>query len=105
LDVARSRLYGGRMKNCFRHLRLVWLAPLVAILPRVYAASPADSAFEKLAHECIEALLVAGPEDATKLGDHRYDDRLTDYSSAAVAARIAELRAELAALEKIDVGS
>ncbi len=66
------------------------------------AATAADAAFEKLAGECIESLLAARPEQATQLGDHRYDDRLTDYSAEALAARETALRAQLAALDKIE---
>lgn len=69
---------------------------------RALAATAADAAFEKLAGECIESLLEARPEQATQLGDHRYDDRLTDYSAEALAARETALRAQLAALEEID---
>ncbi|HYD84980.1 MAG TPA: DUF885 domain-containing protein, partial [Opitutus sp.] len=55
--------------------------------------------------ECIESLLEARPETATQLGEHRFDDRLTDYSAAALAAREAALRAQIAALEKIDAAA
>lgn len=68
-------------------------------------ATPADTAFEKLAGECIEDLLQARPETATQLGDHRFDDRLTDYSPAALAARETSLRKQLAALEQIDAAA
>jgi len=66
-------------------------------------AASADEAFEKLAAECIENLLQARPEMATQLGDHRFDDRLTDFGAAALAERERTLRAQLAALEQIDV--
>lgn len=68
------------------------------------AATVADAAFEKLAAECIEDLLRSRPEMATQLGDHRLDDRLTDFSAAALAERARSLRAQLATLERIDVG-
>jgi uncharacterized protein (DUF885 family) len=42
------------------------------------------------------------PEDATEEGDHRYDDRLTDRSVAAVARRRAHHREFSAALHAID---
>jgi uncharacterized protein (DUF885 family) len=42
------------------------------------------------------------PEVATGLGDHRYDDRLTDASPQAVAQRDAHERELLAALRKVD---
>ena len=76
---------------------------LLLILPvALRGASATDAAFEKLAGETIEARLQANPEDATQLGDHRFDDRLTDYSPEARAAEEATLRGELAALVQID---
>ena len=66
-------------------------------------ATAADAAFEKLAAESIDDLLRSRPEMATQLGDHRFDDRLTDFGAAALAERERSLRAQLAALERIDV--
>lgn len=45
----------------------------------------ADQQFEALAKKYIDEMLALDPEDATSLGDHRYDDRLNDYSRAGVA--------------------
>jgi uncharacterized protein (DUF885 family) len=45
------------------------------------------------------------PEDATEQGDHRYDDRLTDRSAAAVAQRREHHRDLLTALRAIDPAS
>ncbi|MEY2527257.1 MAG: hypothetical protein QOE73_2028 [Verrucomicrobiota bacterium] len=39
-----------------------------------------DAPFQKLAREYVDRLLETHPEYATELGDHRFDDRLTDYS-------------------------
>ena len=36
--------------------------------------------FEKLVHNFTEKFLEVNPEWATGLGDHRYDNRLNDYS-------------------------
>ena len=44
-------------------------------------ATPEDEQFERIATGYIEQELAAYPEQATELGDHRFDDRLTDYSS------------------------
>jgi len=52
-------------------------------------ATPADEEFQKLANEYIEARLRTYPEDATELGDHRFDDQLTDYSKEARARELA----------------
>lgn len=65
-------------------------------------ATPADVAFEELAHKAIEEMLVTNPEMATELGDHRFDGRLSDYSAEARQAAETSLRSELAQLEKID---
>ena len=43
-------------------------------------------AFRQLAEESIDAALEADPVAATWLGDHRFDDRLPDYSSDALSS-------------------
>src|SRR5467141_1829536 len=53
------------------------------------AATTQDDAFQKIAHDYIEQYLQANPEDATELGDHRFDSQLTDYSSDARAKDLA----------------
>src|SRR5215470_6333319 len=42
-----------------------------------------DDAFQKLAHDYVEKYLRTNPEQATDLGDHRFDGQLTDYSADA----------------------
>jgi uncharacterized protein (DUF885 family) len=61
-------------------------------------ATPQDDAFQKIAHDYIEQYLRANPEDATELGDHRFDARLTDYSPE---ARAKELAAQKVFREKL----
>ena len=46
-------------------------------------ATPQDEQFQQIAHDYIEAYLANHPENATELGDHRFDDKLTDYSADA----------------------
>ena len=53
------------------------------------SASPQDAAFQKIAHDYIEGYLRANPEEATELGDHRFDGQLTDYSAEARAKDLA----------------
>src|SRR3982750_758040 len=53
------------------------------------SATPQDDGFQKIAHEYIEQYLRANPEDATELGDHRFDGQLTDYSPEAQAKELA----------------
>src|SRR5881409_1051306 len=64
-------------------------------------ATPEDDVFQKTAHDYIEQYLPANPEDATELGDHRFDGQLTDYSSEARAKELAtqkEFRDKLSAI-------
>src|SRR5213592_2971698 len=49
------------------------------------AATTQDDEFQKIAGDYIEQYLQANPEDATELGDHRFDGQLTDYSPEARA--------------------
>ena len=52
-------------------------------------ATSQDDAFQKVAHDYVEQYLKANPEQATELGDHRFDGELTDYSSEARAKDLA----------------
>jgi uncharacterized protein (DUF885 family) len=65
-------------------------------------ANPKDDEFQKIAHDYIELELATNPEEATELGDHRFDGRLTDYSPEARAKELAtqkEFREKLNALD------
>ena len=61
-------------------------------------ATPADEAFEKIAKDYIERYLASHPEAATQLGDHRFDDQLTDYSAASRERALAREKEVLASL-------
>lgn len=52
----------------------------------------ADESLQRLADDYWDAVLAAAPSAATVLGDHRFDDRIEDFSLEAEA----ELRAQLA---------
>src|SRR5246500_4472238 len=67
----------------------------------VFATSQ-DDAFQKIAHDYIEQYLQANPEDATELGDHRFDGELTDYSAEARAKDLATQREFRDKLNTID---
>src|SRR5438094_2330263 len=76
------------------------LFSLAIPLTRVRATAQ-DEQFEQIAHDYIEGYLATNPEDATELGDHRFDDKLTNYSPEAWArelARAKEARQKLEAL-------
>src|SRR5947208_9246457 len=76
-------------------------AALSLSISNTFATSQDDS-FQKVAHDYIERYLQANPEDATELGDHRFDGQLTDYSSEARAKELAtqkEFRDKLNAID------
>ena len=67
-------------------------------------ANPATQALHRLLDAEWEWRLAQFPERATTIGDHRYDDRVTDRSPAAIAARRAHHREQLDAIHAIDRG-
>ena len=65
-------------------------------------ATSQDDAFQKIAHDYVEQYLQTNPEQATELGDHRFDGKLTDYSAEARAKDLAtqkEFRGKLNAID------
>jgi uncharacterized protein (DUF885 family) len=76
----------------FAGLLLLSLAPALA--------TPEDDRFQKLAKDYIEGMLQSHPEYATELGDHRFDDRLTDYSDDTVARELARAKEARKQLEQ-----
>lgn len=65
------------------------------------AATSADAAFELAAQTFIADYLRLNPEQATDLGEHRYDDRLSDYSPSGIAAKIDAYRNHLRTLDAV----
>ena len=65
-------------------IRIAAVTALALAIPNIFANSQ-DDAFQKIAHDYVELYLRANPEQATDLGDHRFDGALTDYSSEARA--------------------
>src|SRR5881409_4288148 len=66
------------------------------------AATTQDDTFQRIAHDYIEQYLRANPEDATELGDHRFDGQLTDYSPHARAKDLATQKESRGKLNAID---
>jgi len=55
----------------------------VAILAHNARANPKDDEFEKIAKDYVEGYLASHPENATELGDHRFDNQASEYSQSA----------------------
>ena len=84
-------------------MKIIITAACALSLPMLNAfGTTQDDAFQKIAHDYIEQYLRANPEDATELGDHRFDGQLTDYSPEARAKELAtqkEFRNKLNAID------
>jgi uncharacterized protein (DUF885 family) len=78
------------MKTSFRHSALSVALSGALALPAASAQAAPDPAathrFEQAVHEFYERYLATHPEEATQLGDHRFDRRSGDPSAAGVAA-------------------
>lgn len=68
------------------------LAVALSLLATNLFATPEDDRFQKIAKDYIEGLIESNPEYGTELGDHRFDDKLTDYSDEAVAKELARAK-------------
>lgn len=62
----------------------------------------ADAAFVEVAERAVEVVLATAPDDATWLGDHRFDDRLPDLSDAGRAATLDAVHGLLADVDALD---
>src|SRR5690349_19284729 len=78
------------------------LAVAVVLVVRMAPAAdnPEDARLAAFFRSWLDAYFRRHPFDATRAGDHRYDDRLDDLSPEARAADRAEYQKTLAALQK-----
>jgi uncharacterized protein (DUF885 family) len=80
-------------------------ASIVPAMPAIAAtpakAPDATAEFEHLVRDYYERYLATHPEEATQLGDHRFDRRSADVSATGIAADRALYRKTLAALQSI----
>lgn len=93
-----SQGLSGCSSHAKKHETAVTVPPAVlALTPPSTKVDPAKQLSTLLADEWQRSL-AANPEQASLLGDHRYDDRWTDASLAAIEA---SNRADTAALQKL----
>src|SRR5437870_13057371 len=81
---------------------IIAAASALALSILTTSASSQDDTFQKIARDYVEQYLQSNPEQATELGDHRFDGELTDYSSEARAKDLAtqkEFRDKLNAID------
>ena len=90
-------------------LHLVALASALAMLVGAPAHAAPDAAathrFERAVHDFYERYLATHPEEATALGDHRFDRRSGDVSAAGIAADRRLYRKTLDIIEAIPAAS
>ncbi len=65
------------------------LATCLAVGLNLSAALPKDATFLALSRVIVAEALRTDPELATRMGDHRFDDQLGDFSAKAVKDRLA----------------
>ena len=82
--------------------KLLTLAFVFTGLASLAAAENQDAVFDKVADEYIHDYLTARPLQATALGFHQYDGRISDYTRLAIDAEIARLQRFADRLQKFD---
>src|SRR3954449_6158687 len=70
--------------------------------PGLWSAADTRQRFRRTARTALDVLLEHDPASATALGDHRFDDRLADWSPAAVDAQLRDLSDATGALDDLD---
>ena len=75
---------------------------LSLILPTMSVRATPDEEFGKIAKDYVEGFLSSHPESATELGNHRFDDQLTDYSAATRVRQLALAKQFREVLKKFD---
>ena len=91
-----------------RSILSVALGGALALLAAPAHAAPDAAAthrFEQVVHDFYERYLATHPEEATQLGDHRFDRRSGDASAAGVAADRKLYRKTLDILQAIPASS
>jgi uncharacterized protein (DUF885 family) len=76
---------------------------LACVLLLAAAPGTDDARFEAFAQKYVQELLDREPETATRLGEHRNDARLNDYSAQGVERDLSAAKGGLAELARIDV--
>jgi uncharacterized protein (DUF885 family) len=78
------------------------MTPLLCALILAAASGTDDARFEAFARKYVQELLDRDPETATRLGEHRNDARLNDYSARGVERDLAAAKGGLQELAAID---
>src|SRR5437899_9601739 len=82
--------------------KIIFLVGLCLSLSFMAEANPKDDEFEKIAKDYIDNFLASHPENATELGDHRFDSVLSDYLAQTRGRMLANAKQVREALKKFD---
>ena len=93
------------MRNFNRTLLSAALALMASTGAHAATDAAATHRFEQVVHDFYERYLATHPEEATALGDHRFDKRSGDSSAAGVAADRKLYRKTLDVLQAIPAAS
>ncbi len=93
-----------KMRRLATFVILTAILPILLILAIVGCSSgpSADDAFVALANNYLDRMLALNPEWATNLGDHRFDDQISDMSEAGFQTRLDFNQTYLDSLMQID---
>ncbi|RKX30723.1 MAG: DUF885 domain-containing protein [Verrucomicrobia bacterium] len=94
------------LEDIFMNFRrsVMFLILAVVLLGAGCSSGPtADDRFVALANNYLDHMLELNPEWATSLGDHRFDDQISDLTEAGFQARVDFNRAYLDTLARMDV--
>ena len=78
------------------------LIGMAVLLVSCGSESDQNAKFERLANKYINEMMAINPQWATSLGDHRYDDKMNDYSPAGIRRELDFNRKYLESLLDID---
>src|SRR5947209_13452986 len=82
--------------------KIIFLVGLCLSLSFKAEANQKDDEFEKIAKDYIDNFLASHPENATELGDHRFDSVLSDYLAQTRGRMLANAKQVREALKKFD---
>ena len=101
--VARGHCAGMTILHPVRMLAAMMLAvPMASPAPAAPPVATAAPAFAALSQKYLDGFLELNASNATGIGDHRFDDRITDMSAAGRARGLAFSKRMLADLSRID---
>src|SRR5207245_9971269 len=82
--------------------KIIFLVGLCLSLSFKAEANPKDDEFEKIAKDYVGNFLASHPQNATELGDHRFDSVLSDYSAQTLGRMVASAKQVRESLKKFD---